>query len=149
MPADDKPPPGFYTPHSDDALRIKQRTADQAVSLSEALADKMQDRGVDFGPTVNIHLRALGEEAPAAPEGMGGPPPPKVKPTVLAYRCVSRAAVTAELEISKGHLTRVVGFIEVGEVVQAKAIGETEGSMRTYLNTGTCQSASTSECWTR
>ena len=38
--------------------------------------------------------------------------------------------MTAELEISKGHLTRVVGFIEVGEVVQAKAIGETEGSMR-------------------
>eukprot|EP01050_Picozoa_sp_SAG11_P007182 SAG11_NODE_588_length_8329_cov_18.642857_12_plen_181_part_00 len=125
---------GYYTPHSEYDLQVKKARTRDAMELANGLAERMQRRGVAFGTSVNVHLRKLAEDAPPPPEALGSPPP-KIKPTVLKFRVLSRAAVTAELEISLGLYERAVGFLDKGDTVQAKLIAETTTGRQRILDT--------------
>lgn len=132
MPA--KAAKGYYTPHSDYALGVKQSKAGEAVALAEQLAAKMQSRGTDFSFVAEINLRGLAEDLAAPDDGDGMPPPPKIKSTVLAYTVIARAAITAELEITKGGYEKVVGWLEPGTEIQAQQIGETTTGRQRVLD---------------
>eukprot|EP01052_Picozoa_sp_SAG31_P004261 SAG31_NODE_175_length_21352_cov_3.981508_11_plen_91_part_00 len=56
----------------------------------------MQSRGTEFGIEVGINLRKLAEDFAPLDLGDGSLPPPKIKPTVLRYVAVARAAVNIQ-----------------------------------------------------
>ena len=122
-----KPTPGDrmrYTPHTDAQLARKAELFGEATRVAEQLTVEAGRRGAAWDPSVDLMLAQL-NDGMADEEREAAVPTPKIKGTTLKFRCVARAAVTAHLEITKGLYEHAIGWIEVGELVQAQAIGTT------------------------
>jgi hypothetical protein len=108
----------YYTPHTDAEIEALADRFASATDIAKALTRKASVRGTSWDDGVDIQLARLNDgmavERKAADDGA-----PKVKATTLQFRCVARAAVTAQLEITKGLRELAVGWYEVGDVVAA------------------------------
>jgi Ca2+-binding EF-hand superfamily protein len=114
----------YFTPHSAEEVEALRNRFRGAEEVSEKLERRLAARGAAWDDSVNISLAQL-NDGMAVEEPSAGTSQPKIKPTVMKFRCVRRAAVTAQLEITKGLRELAIGWIEVGDVVQAQAIGTT------------------------
>ena len=118
----------FYTPHTDAEIEQLADRFASASDIAETLTRKATQRGTNWDDSVDIQLARL--NSGMAQEKAAADDTPKVKATTLQFRCVARAAVTAQLEITKGLRELALGWIEVGDVVQAKALGTTHRTGR-------------------
>eukprot|EP01043_Picozoa_sp_COSAG02_P035779 COSAG02_NODE_2583_length_8481_cov_22.509902_2_plen_1657_part_00 len=123
----------YYTDYSDaDVARMQGPLRKAHRFASQQLLGKVSGRGAAWGEKVDIALKQLNDGLTAQEESAdaGAAAKPEVKPTVLKFECVARAAVTAQLEITKGRRELAIGWIETGQVVQATLIGTTKQTRR-------------------
>ena len=93
-----KPTPGDrmrYTPHTDAQLARKAELFGEATRMAEQLTVEAGRRGAAWDPSVDLMLAQL-NDGMADEEREAAVPTPKIKGTTLKFRCVARAAVTAE-----------------------------------------------------
>jgi hypothetical protein len=118
-----------YTPHTLAELSSCAQALGGAVGVVDGLHSELLRRGSSWGMPVDLQLAQLNDDMQAAAEegGVGRHDgKPKVKPTLLRFRCVAaRAAVTEALEITRGRREPAIGWLRRGDVVQAKMIGDT------------------------
>jgi Ca2+-binding EF-hand superfamily protein len=123
----------YYTDYSDAEVARMQEPLQRADRFaSQQLLGKVSGRGAAWGEKVDIALKQLNDGLVAQEEPLdaAAAAQPEIKATVMKFECVARAAVTAQLEITKGRRELAIGWIETGQIVQAKLIGTTKQTRR-------------------